>query len=338
MKNIHLTSAPTSNVAVSVDRVTKSVQTLDILTPDERDLVIWLAGEVRANAWSNQETGKRVGIDGSNIGRIFSGTYTGNWRNVLEKIRTFRHLQAEREKMGSAEFVETSVWERVRMTCDMALINQMPAILIGVSQIGKTHALKEYMRRSHHLCRYVRIPAGGTLVETFCAIALACGVSATGKSMAPLRQRILAAINPRTLLIVDELHQLTLANPMTAVKVMEFIREILDETGCGLVVCGTRALQQELLQGQMAAWLDQFEQRCITRTVLDDRLPDSDIMRVATAYGMSENPNKEVMGILRNLRMNRLVKMLMLAKNLAGKQVVEVSWDHFMMAYNAVNR
>lgn len=338
MRNYQLTQKPTVDVTYTVDRVTKSVQALEILTPEERDLVIWLAGIVRANAWSHTEAGKRIGIDGSNIGRVFSGTYTGNWKNVIEKIRTFRHLQAEREKMGSAEFVETSVWERVRATCDMALINQMPAILIGVSQIGKTHALKEYMRRSHHLVRYVRIPAGGTLKETFLAIANACGVSVSSNSMPLIRQRILNAVNSRTLLIVDELHQLTLANPMTAVKVMEFIREILDESGCGLVVCGTRALQQELLQGQMAAWLDQFEQRCITRTVLEDRLSDADIMIVAAAYGLAENPSKDVMNLLRSLRMNRLVKMLMLAKNLAAKQEMDVSWEHFMMAFNAVNR
>lgn len=334
-----LTTNPTSITTYSADRVAKQVATLDILTPEERDQIVWLASEVRRQSWSHAEAGKRVGIDPSNIGRIFNATYAGSWQNILEKIRTFRHLQAEREKMGSAEFVETSVWERVRATCDMALINQMPAILIGVSQIGKTHALKEYMRRSHHLVRYVRIPAGGTLRETYIAIAEACGVSAGLHTTARLRSRILSALNPRTLLIVDELHQLTLAPQMTAVKVMEFIREILDETGCGLVVCGTRALQQDLLQGQMAAWLDQFEQRCICRTLLEDRLGDDDILRVAAVYGLGEErPSEETLRILRTLRMNRLVKLLMLAGTLARKQESAPAWDHFLAAYHAVNR
>lgn len=332
-----LTTAPTTVSFTSADRVALTMQALDLLSPEERDLVVWFASEVRRNAWSHGEAGKRIGIDGSNIGRIFNGNYAGNWQNVLEKIRTFRHLQAEREKMTRAEFVETSVWERVRQTCDMALINQMPAILVGVSQIGKTHALKEYMRRSHHLVRYVRIPAGGTLRDTLFAIADACGVGA-GVNALRVRARILSALNSRTLLIIDELHQLTLAKPMTAVKVMEFIREILDETGCGLVVCGTRALQQELLQGQMAAWLDQFEQRCITRTVLDDRLSDRDIGKVAEAYGVAEKPDSDTLKVLRTLRMNRLVKLLMLAGTLARKQEMPTTWDHFMAAYTAVNR
>ena len=146
-----LTTAPTSVSFTSADRVALTMQALDLLSPEERDLVVWFASEVRRNAWSHGEAGKRIGIDGSNIGRIFNGNYAGNWQNVLEKIRTFRHLQAEREKMTRAEFVETSVWERVRQTCDMALRLCLHASEGGHPQ-GQTHcAQPSHLREARTL-------------------------------------------------------------------------------------------------------------------------------------------------------------------------------------------
>ena len=304
---------------------------------DDRAQVLWLIGEMRTSHLSLTDAGKRIGYDASTVSKVLGGTYKGSWSNVLESIRKYRHLHAERAKMASAEFVETSIWERIRQTCDLALIHQMPGVVIGPSQIGKTHALLEYRRRSQYVVRYVRMPAAPGFRGAIEAIADACGVT-TRVTTEQLRRRIAHALDERTLLVVDEFHQLATSSGTTsAMKIAEYVREIHDVTQCGLVVCGTRALESDLIQGPLKGWLEQFAERCIKWLELPNDLPWHDIMLVANAYGLGEPPAATA-DLVRHLRMNRLVKLLSLASNLARKREETLSWEHFVTARTLVNR
>ena len=118
-------------------------------------------------------------------------------------------------------------------------------------------------------------------------------------------------------------------------KIAEWIRELHDRSKCGLVLCGTKALKQDLIDGPLKAWLDQLKQRCIKHLVLPDRLPDDDILLVAKNYRLAA-PDRETLAILRTLRMNRLCKILMLADNLARKRAQALAWPHFHAAYRMV--
>ncbi|MGN0857293.1 MAG: AAA family ATPase [Candidatus Spyradenecus sp.] len=327
-------------VTVSADTVLRALNPLveeGTLSSDDRAQLLWLIGEMRQSSLSLAEAGKRIGYDASTVSKVLGGTYKGSWSNVLESVRKYRHLQAERAKMVSAEFVETSIWERIRQTCDLALIHQMPAMIIGPSQLGKTRALLEYRRRSQFVVRYVRMPAAPGFRGAIEAIADACGVT-TRITTEQLRRRIANALDERTLLVIDELHQLAISSGThSAMKIMEYIRELHDVTQCGLVVCGTRALEHDLIQGPLKGWLEQFVERCIKRLDLPNDLPWSDILLVARAYGLDE-PSEAIAETLRHLRMNRLVKVLALAGNLARKRDQPLAWEHFTTAYALVNR
>ncbi len=87
------------------------------------------------------------------------------------------------------------------------LMRHAPARIIGVSQIGKTHSLLEYKRRSEYLVRYVRIPAAPSFKLCVEEIAAACGVT-TRCRVDDLRKRTAQALDHNTLLIVDELRAL----------------------------------------------------------------------------------------------------------------------------------
>ena len=60
-------------------------------------------------------------------------------------------------------------------------------------------------------------------------------------------------------------------NKSARVEAMELIREIWDETKCGLVLCGTPVLKKELEEGRYRDMLEQLRRRC----VLPVRLPRS---------------------------------------------------------------
>lgn len=335
-----LTTAPTALTTLSADTVRRNLEPLveeGTLSSDDRAQLLWLIGEMRQGSLSLTETGKRIGYDASTVSKVLGGTYKGSWSNVIDSVRKYRHLHAERAKMASATFVETSIWERIRQTCDLALIHQMPAMIIGPSQIGKTRALLEYRRRSQYVVRYVRMPAAPGFRCALEAIADACGVT-TRIPLGNLRRRIANALDERSLLMVDELHQLaTSSGTGSAMKIVEYIRELHDVTQCGLVVCGTRALEHDLIQGPLKGWLEQFAERCIKRLELPNDLPWSDLMLVAEAYDLPEPPGP-VADLIRHMRMNRYVKLLALAGNLARKRDEALTWEHVATAHTLITR
>lgn len=333
------TAAGSGIVSLSADTVATEMDRLaddGVISAADKALMMWLFGEIKRRGLSYADAGKTIGYDASTVSRILRGRYEGNWANVLKAIRRYKHLQDERGRMVRAEFVETSVWHQVRATCDLALVHQMPSIIMGVSQIGKTAALVEYQRRSEYTVRYVRMPAAAGFRSAMEAVADACYITTrcTGEQ---LRRRVAGGLDERSLLIVDELHQLAISTGRTtAIKVMEWLRELHDVSGCGLVVCGTKAVEGDLINGELRAWLDQFAQRCIRRLVLPDRLPDADIALFGAAFGLPA-PDAGLLDLLRTLRANRLVKTLQLADNLARRKGQSLTWDTFVAAHNTVN-
>ena len=332
-------TAGTGLVSLSADSVAADLDRLaddGVIAPGDKAVVMWFFGEVKDRGLSYADAGRAIGYDASTVSRILRGRYEGSWANVLKAIRRYKHLQDERARMVRPDFVETSIWQRVRDTCDLALVHEMPATIVGVSQIGKTHALLEYRRRSEYTVRYVRMPAAPGLRCAMEAVADACNVT-TRCTSEQLRRRVADCLDPRTLLIVDEFHQLAIsAGRESCIKIAEWIREIKDRSGCGLVLCGTKALRHDLIDGPLKGWLEQLRERAIRNLVLPDRLPVSDIELVGRTYGLPA-PRGQVLDLLRTLRMNRLCKVLMLAAANARKRDVPLSWDLFVQTYNTVN-
>ncbi len=298
------------------------------ITANDKGLILWFFGHCKDRHLNLSEAGKEIHYNAATVSRLFRGNYEGSLDNVIKAIRTYKQLVDERAKMSSDEFVETSIWKSVRATCELALLRHAPARIIGVSQIGKTHSLLEYKRRSEYLVRYVRIPAAPSFKLCVEEIAAACGVT-TCCRVDDLRKRTAQALDHNTLLIIDELHELAISSGHTvAMRVMEWIRQLYDVSGCGIVVCGTKVMEEDLMNGPDMGWLDQFNQRCIKILALPNRLPDADIVLTAKAHGFPPPPEAYLCG-LREMRMNRLTVALNLASDVAAKRGVERSWELF---------
>lgn len=303
--------------------------------PEDHAQLVWLFhhGKVEKQLKSFDDVGKLIGYKGATISRLFAGKYEGNLQNVLEAVRGYQHLDAERAKMAGDKFIENSIWETVRDACDLALLRSAPVRVVGVSQIGKTHSLLEYKRRSKLPVYYMRVPAAPTFRNFMDALADAVGVTTSARSE-ELRRRIPGALGRQTLLIVDELHELALsAGRSTAMKCMEFLREVWDNSKCGLLPCGTMSMENDLINSpSLRSWLGQFDQRCIRRVILPTSLPWSDVVLAAETYGFPP-PGADVQPIVSTLRMNRLVACLSMAASKAAKAGTEKTWKQFVATY-----
>lgn len=327
------------SIALSADTVAQDMQRIvddGVIAPGDKALLLWLFGEAKSRKLSLSDVGKLIGYDASTVSKLFRGRYEGNMDNVIAAVRRYKHMQDERGKMVRADFVETSIWAKVRDTCDLALVHQMPGIVMGVSQIGKTEALKEFQRRSEYNVRYVRVPAAPGFRGMIEAVADACNVT-TRCTTEQLRRRIAKALDEHALLIVDEFHELAIsAGVHSGLKCAEWLREVADVSGCGIVYCGTYAVEHDLLNGAVKGWMEQIRERAIKYTRLPNRLPDDDIRLVAKAYDMPEIP-EDAYPVLREMRMNRLVKTLMLASHLARKRQKPNDWQLFRAAHKTIS-
>lgn len=277
--------------------------------------IIRLFNVGKARGYSFDQTGALVEYSGATVSRLFAGKYEGAMDKVVAQIDTYLELEAERAKMKSDRFVENSIWEMVSSLCEFAIKRNAIVRLVGPSQIGKTYCLKEYMRRSNKQVCYVRIPAAPSMKLVVSAFAQAVGVNSSLR-VDDVRQRVAKAIGRNTLLIIDELHELVMsAGKGTAMKCVEWIREIWDNSGCGMVLCGTRSLEDDLINdAKMKGWLVQLDQRCQRIANLPQRLPIEDVILAGRAYGIT-GPLDGVANLLSTIRMNRLVSCLALTAN-----------------------
>ncbi len=310
------------------------------ITDEGLESIIKLFNLGKQRGYSFDQTGALVEYSGATLSRLFAGKYEGALDKVVTQINSYLELEAERAKMKSDRFIENSIWTKVNGLCNFAILRNTPTMLIGPTQIGKTYCLKEYMRRSNKQVCYVRIPAAPTMKLAVAAFADAVGVTSSIRED-DARLRVARAVGRNTLLIVDELHELVMSGgKSTAMKVVEWIREIGDRSACGMVLCGTSAMKDDLINDpRMKGWLVQIEQRCQRTVVLPNRIPMEDIELAAKVYGISGS-TACVEGILSNIRMNRLTSCLALtaswcAGNNKSRQKHPLNWESFRAVYRS---
>ena len=341
---VNLTAAqPNQGMNRSADQVRAAVRSYVAdgrITDEGLEVLVKFFTSGKGRGLSFDQVGKLVDYSGATISRLFAGKYEGSMSTVVEKISAHLELEAERQKMTSDVFIETSVWFKIKDACDLAIKRNAIVRIVGPSQVGKTHSLKEYMRRAKFQVCYLRIPAAPTFKLIVEAVCDAVGVS-TSLRVDEARQRVAKAVGRNTLLIIDELHELILsAGKGTAMKCMEWIREIWDNSSCGMALCGTSALEDDLINDpKMNGWLGQLDHRCIRVVKLPQAIPMDDIRLAAAAYGIAGD-TKPVENILRTIRMNRLTTTLtMTASWCAGNNARRIkhprNWESFAAVYKS---
>ena len=185
--------------------------------------------------------------------------------------------------------------------------------------------------------------ASGGVQSVAKEIARACFVSPKS-CFDKLRDRIMKTIDNKNLLIIDELHQcFTSYNKASAIKVIEFIREIHDRTGCGVVLCGTHVLQEEIEIGKLAKLLEQIRRRGIIKIELPKRAPKSDIDKIAKSFGLPAPANDSleydiIKSMLQHSGLGMYVKFLQAASSMANKQQAKLEWKHFIKTHDILAR
>ena len=302
----------------------------------QADALIRFVTEARKRKLSLAQMAEQLDTSTTTVSRALRGIYEGDLGLICDKAKLAVRLWQERAGFGQRIYVPTAIAKKVESVCEFALTRQVPVILTGLSQQGKTTALKRFAEQSDAAVRFVRIPAACSLSEFLDELCEACGVASHHFNNGLRKHRVMTTLNDRSLLIVDELHELVIScTKASALKICEVLREIYDRTGCGMVLCGTDTLRIDLLEGAHAAWLDQLVQRSVSVS-LPRQLTAQDIRAVAKAYGLADELDERAREAIKGMRMNILCLLLSSARDLALRTGKPLTWALFVSTKNAL--
>lgn len=310
------------------------------LSEEDGEEIFWLYSYSQEYRLRERDLAEKVGLDATTLYRVFRGNYgAASWANVVKAIKDFKAVEVEEMKKKNIGIIETEVKKTVFSACQSALNDGMPAFIYGASQIGKTTALMEFARQNNHgRTVYLRMGSGWTRPRLVRELALKFGNGVKATKCWALEDAIFGSLTRYNLLIVDEFHlALETSSEASAKAIMEFIREVYDRTGCGLVMSSTKVGLDGLEGGKNRLLFDQLRRRGVVRVVLPDAPPHRDINTIARTFELPL-PSGELLAEIKRLIKTRglgvFIKYLQKAYALAKKAKGQLDWDTYRKVHN----
>ena len=317
------------------------------VTEEDGEEVVWLYNYAQEFHLKEADLAAKMGAyDKNTIYQVFRGIYGvqsggkySSWANFIKAVKDFKSVEIEEMKKKRIGIIETEVKKTVFTACQAALNDGMPAFIYGASQIGKTTALMEFQRLNNHgRTVYLRMGSGWTRPRLVRELAARFGNGVKATKCWALEDAIFGSLTRYNLLIIDEFHlAMETATDASAKAIMEFIREIYDRTGCGLVMSATKVGLTGIESGKNMLLFDQLRRRGVVRVILPDVPPVRDINTIARSFDLPL-PAGEILQHIKTLIKTRglgvFIKYLQKSYAVSRKAKEELSWDSFRKVAN----
>jgi DNA transposition AAA+ family ATPase len=267
------------------------------------------------------------------IWRALKGEYTGDLTKVIDAIRSYRGIIAERTSIKHAAFRETRITRLVTGGLSYALANNSITRITGESRMGKTASAKYWRDQNNHgRTVFVTAPAYGGGKALLKEIATCLGIN-KNISTTQMHDAILRAFNANRMLIVDEAHRLLPNDYRSNPVLVEILRDIHDRTGCGLALLTTERFNRSMEKSTY-----QYEQ-ILGRIGMPVQLPREliwqDIKPIADQYvtGTPTDLQSELLKIANSPgRLGILCEILKFASRIAEKTKTDLNADSIRTA------
>lgn len=194
---------------------------------------------MQQNEMTQTQVAKAIGKSTAVINQYLKGTYKGKTEEIDEAVARLigRHKDKIVERKFKSDFVATLAAERCLDAIHIAHVEGDIAVIIGAAGLGKTQALKQYVKLNPETIFVEVEPSCSTkvLLRHLCS---QLGLNETGQNH-ELFDRVISKLSEERLIIVDEAELLS-------TKSLEHIRRIHDLTGCGVVLAGMPRLLMNL--------------------------------------------------------------------------------------------
>lgn len=330
----------TGSFGISSDRFEGVVATYQEATREAIRFWFYLGKE---RSWSLAKLANATGISTTSLSRLFRGVYGAGLDSVTEKLAKARENFSD--AVANPDFIMTSLARRYFAAADKTRALANVTLIWGRMGIGKSTVMKEYHRQNNHgKTMTVRFPVGASFAHFVNVVAHATGVSVRSQSRYHQQDKIIATLSAgQRLLQVDELHQAFLTTRGdTAVRCSEFLREIKDEAGCGLLLVGTELMEKEFFHGRFKDSLAQLVDRGTVQIPLPSKPTKTDILAFLAHYDLAfptEQDGKAVellSDILESSGLRKLTMHLRDGAAYAAKVGEVYDWSHFVKAHAAI--
>lgn len=241
-----------------VMRGARMLPTDRVLTPDEitqvqRDL----ARYVNENRITLQSVAKDLGCHASTLTQFKNSKYQGDQDKLARAVNEYIGRQTERRQVQLPRgFVELEAAQRMLVVVRQAINHSAIGVIVGPAGVGKTMTLQAAasMFAGSILIRISQSTTRSTgLMNEF---ARAMGTPRRNGVAATFRTVIDALRGTNRLILIDEAHKLTELG-------LEAIRDVHDEAGVPIILCGTSRLRQSVSDHTM--FYGQMSSRIIAR-------------------------------------------------------------------------
>jgi DNA transposition AAA+ family ATPase len=344
----HPTNAATEEITSALTVVNKNKIAGDVVNKATADLPDSQRAAIRRlhayyfeNDLGLDELADKLRLSPTTISLVFRGQYGAKLDGVVETITKFFELEDRRGASRKLAFITTAYSQKIFDVCDVAVEFQKMAFIFGDGQVGKSTALKEYQRTHNHgNTIYVEMPTGGALTNFLAKLAEKFRLSPHQRK-ADLRQRILKAFDDRMLLIVDETQRCTPEGNISswAAQTIDFIKEIYNERGCGVVICATNVFREQMETGPMKKFFEQIQRRRVCSVQLSSTPTQQDLNTFAAAYGLPASA-----GAARDLErqfikddaLGMWLTLLRMGAKISAAKKKKMEWAHVLDAYAGV--
>jgi DNA transposition AAA+ family ATPase len=153
-------------------------------------------------------------------------------------------------------------------------------------------------------------------------------------------------------LILDELHELLYTYRRASFfACIEVIREIYDEVECGMILCGTKLLEEGLQAGKDRE-MQQIMRRGVHRVSLPDMPTRGDLAAILKANGLEfpdkaarvtvqrieERPYELLRMLAKRAGLKAITERLRYARKLASRRNKDLAWEHFVEAHLTIEK
>lgn len=325
-------------------------RTCELLPEETAEIIQWLYDHYLELRVSMNQLGKKVGMDGGNIAKIWKHadleeagrSYSGNLNAVAERLRHYRTEFELNNGIGQPDFLRTKYAGFIFNYCDQVANVGMIGRIYGDYGGGKTVALKQYASLQPRDVLYFECGESASFTVNLRDLSqrIGCSLSSNPQLM---RERVYDALQRRRvrLLIIDELHAIfNWARSDKEVGPGQFcdlLRKVHDRLGIPIILCGTDVLPEKLEKGIYRRALEQLTDRGdVPLNLTGWEHPRDDLQAFYQFYGLPPKPPKEAQRIIDDVlsafSLRKLVFKLRTGARGAKSMKKPYTWEHFIDA------
>jgi len=269
-----------------VDRK-KKTRTNYIDTKDYKDDVAAIENGMQALEISAAKLCRMAGISSAALSQSLAGKYTGDTSNVIDQaLRALDRLREEQINLTVMPFVQTSVYKTIKYICDEAFANRTTdaiGLITAHVGLGKTTSLKRYQSDNSNVI-YLRCSEGMVKKTVLNRLRRELRAVSEGKTISDIQDCVVMALqNTPKLIILDEASK-------ARNDVLECLRDISDDSECGLVYAGREYLFERFSSNE--GLLGEISSRILTRIDPLKRLLEDDVHLILEASVLSDATNE----------------------------------------------